>query len=203
MVTAAIHGIIIAFGLILPLGVQNIFVFNQGALHHRFRQALPVVITASMCDTLLIAAAVSGVSLIVLSVEWVTPVLYGAGMIFLAFMGWKIWSGAPQTGDSPVLSMKGQVGYALSVSLLNPHAIMDTVGVIGMNSLHYGGGQRWMFAAAAAGVSWIWFAGLALTGRWLGRVESSGRILRLLNVFSALLIWSMAVYMGVQLAAYL
>lgn len=25
-----IHGMILAFGLILPLGVQNVFIFNQG-----------------------------------------------------------------------------------------------------------------------------------------------------------------------------
>ncbi|WP_379130027.1 LysE/ArgO family amino acid transporter [Paenibacillus sp. sgz500958] len=203
MLTAIIHGIILAFGLILPLGVQNIFVFNQGALHPKLRGALPVILTASLCDTLLITAAVSGVSLVVLSVEWVTPVLYGAGMVFLLWMGYKIWTGVPEEGDTAVLSLKGQVGYALSVSLLNPHAIMDTIGVIGMNSLHYSGGERWMFAAAAAGVSWIWFAGLAGAGRWLGRADTSGRLVRLLNILSALLIWGMAVYMGVQLTAYL
>ncbi len=32
MSEAIIHGIILAFGLIIPLGVQNVFVFNQGAL---------------------------------------------------------------------------------------------------------------------------------------------------------------------------
>lgn len=28
---AIIHGIVLAFGLILPLGVQNVFIFQQGA----------------------------------------------------------------------------------------------------------------------------------------------------------------------------
>ncbi len=58
----------------------------------------------------------------------------------------------PVVGETKVLSMRGQIGYALSVSLLNPHAIIDTVGVIGTNSLHYGSGERWAFAAATAGV---------------------------------------------------
>ena len=43
---AILHGIILAFGLIIPLGVQNVFVFNQGALQPKFSRALPVVITA-------------------------------------------------------------------------------------------------------------------------------------------------------------
>ncbi|AKP77163.1 arginine exporter protein [Priestia megaterium Q3] len=31
MFTVVIHALLLAFGLILPLGVQNVFVFNQGA----------------------------------------------------------------------------------------------------------------------------------------------------------------------------
>lgn len=30
MLAALLHGIALAFGLILPLGAQNVFVFNQG-----------------------------------------------------------------------------------------------------------------------------------------------------------------------------
>ena len=64
---AFLHGIILAFGLIIPVGVQNVFVFNQGATHKAFRNALPAVITASICDTILILLAVAGVSLIILN----------------------------------------------------------------------------------------------------------------------------------------
>lgn len=199
MIHAIVHGIILAFGLILPLGVQNIFVFNQGALHPRFRRVLPVVITAALCDTLLIGAAVGGVSLLLLTLEWLTPVVYGAGVLFLMFMGWQIWSAAPAAGNMKRLSPKGQIGFALSVSLLNPHALLDTVGVIGTGSLGYEGVERWGFAAATAGVSWVWFLGLAAAGRMLGRADTSGRLIRLMNQGSALLIWAIAIYMGLQL----
>ncbi|MEK4061224.1 MULTISPECIES: LysE/ArgO family amino acid transporter [unclassified Paenibacillus] len=199
MAEAIVHGIILAFGLILPLGVQNIFVFNQGALHPKFRSALPVILTAALCDSLLIAAAVGGVSLVLLSLDWLTPVVLGAGILFLCFMGWKIWSAAPAKGEAKRLSLKGQVGYTLSVSLLNPHALMDTVGVIGTNALQYAGSERWVFAAAAAGVSWVWFIGLAAAGRMLGKADSSGKAVRLMNKASALLIWGIALYMAFQL----
>lgn len=199
MAEAIVHGVLLALGLILPLGVQNVFVFSQGALHPRFRSALPVILTAALCDTLLIAAAVGGVSLILLSLEWLTPAVYGAGIIFLGVMGWKIWTAAPAKGEAKQLSLKGQVGYALSVSLLNPHALMDTVGVIGTNALQYAGGIRWIFAAAAAGISWIWFFGLAAAGRMLGHADSSGTAVKMLNKASALLIWGIAIYMGYQL----
>jgi hypothetical protein len=61
-----LHGLILAFGLILPLGVQNLFVFNQGAAQPNFWRALPVVAAASLCDTVLILLAVQGVSLLLL-----------------------------------------------------------------------------------------------------------------------------------------
>lgn len=60
MLGAAIHGFLLAFGLILPLGVQNVFVFNQGAAGRKLRRALPAVLTAAVGDTILIMLAVLG-----------------------------------------------------------------------------------------------------------------------------------------------
>lgn len=42
---AIVHGIILAFGLILPLGVQNVFVFSQGATQPKLIRALPWAVT--------------------------------------------------------------------------------------------------------------------------------------------------------------
>ena len=38
-----IHGFLLALGLILPLGAQNVFVFNQGANQKKLTKALPVI----------------------------------------------------------------------------------------------------------------------------------------------------------------
>ncbi len=54
MFSAILHGIILSAGLILPLGPQNIFIFIQGAMHQNIRKSLPAVITAAICDTILI-----------------------------------------------------------------------------------------------------------------------------------------------------
>jgi arginine exporter protein ArgO len=56
-----------------------------------------------------------------------------------------------------------QVQFTLLVSSLNPHAILDTVGVIGTSSLAYSGAERSAFAAARVAVSWVYFLrGLSL-----------------------------------------
>lgn len=203
MIIAAIHGFILAFGLILPLGVQNVFVFNQGALHKRFRGALPAVLTASICDTLLILLSVLGVSLVVLHSAAIKITLMTAGVLFLLFMGWTTWrqparaSGRESRAES--FSRSRQIVFAASVSLLNPHAILDTVGVIGTSSLQYEGWDKAAFALACILVSWFWFLSLSLLGRTTGRIDPAGRMLTVINKLSALFMWGVALYIAISL----
>jgi len=137
----------------------------------------------------------------VVSFEWLKNILFFAGFFFLAYMGWLMWK---STGDGPDkkaagFSAKRQVAFAASVSLLNPHAIMDTIGVIGTSSLVYSGAEKWSFALACISVSWIWFFGLAIAGRAIGQLDSTGGILKRMNQLSACIVWVMALYMGYQL----
>ncbi|MEQ2528446.1 LysE/ArgO family amino acid transporter [Bacillaceae bacterium CLA-AA-H227] len=197
-----LHGIILAFGLILPLGVQNVFIINQGATHKKFTNALPAVITAGVCDTILISLAVAGVSIIILSFEWLRTLMFLIGFLFLAYMGWLMWKDTPEVTkkqESNPFSAKRQILFAFSVSLLNPHAIMDTIGVIGTSSLVYTGYDKWIFTIASILISWIWFLSLAIMGKKIGQIDTNGKLLKRMNQISALIIWGMAVYMGYQL----
>ena len=97
MIEAILHGAILALGLILPLGAQNVFVFNQGALQPRLVRALPVVVTAGVCDTILIVAAVSGVSLLILTFQWLETIIFAVGILFLIFIGISLWRSNPSS----------------------------------------------------------------------------------------------------------
>ncbi len=199
---AIIHGMILAFGLIMPLGVQNVFVFNQGALQPNFMRAMPVVITAGVCDTILIVAAVSGVSVLVLTFAWLENIIFGMGVLFLLYMGFVLWKSDATSTEvaGQRFSMKKQIIFAASVSLLNPHALLDTIGVIGTSSLSYSGNTRLAFTVTTIIVSWLWFLGLATAGSHLGKLDSSGKLLALLNKGSALVVWGVAIYMATRLA---
>ncbi|RKP58256.1 amino acid transporter [Cohnella endophytica] len=200
MLEIVLHGLLLGFGLILPLGVQNLFVFNQGANQPSFIRALPAILTASICDTILIFTAVIGVSFVVLSFSWLQTALYGFGFLFLMYMGWVIWKSEPHGGASQRKSEpKQQILIAASVSLLNPHAIMDTIGVIGINSLNYSGSEKWIFTLSIILVSWIWFFGLAFVGRQVVKLDSRGKFISKLNKVSAIMIWGLAFYMGLSL----
>ncbi|MEK5382814.1 LysE/ArgO family amino acid transporter [Niallia sp. FSL W8-0635] len=197
-----LHGMVLAFGLIIPLGVQNIFLFNQGATHKKFLHALPAIVTASICDSLLIYLAVAGVSVVVFTFEWVKVLLFIIGFFFLGYMGWVMWKSASEGGikqEQVRFSPKHQITFAASVSLLNPHAILDTIGVIGTSSLAYTGEGKMIFAIACMSVSWIWFCLLVIVGQKLGQIDNHGKLLKRINQLSALIIWGMALYLGMNL----
>ncbi|HXU28874.1 MAG TPA: LysE/ArgO family amino acid transporter [Bacteroidia bacterium] len=204
LLKAFIYGAILAFGLIIPLGVQNVFVFNQGATQRRLLHALPSVLAAGLCDTILIILAVLGVSVVVLNIAWLKTLIFIVGFCFLMYMGWVTWWTKPvqlQTENTP-LSAKKQIGFAVSVSLLNPHALIDTIGVIGTSSLYFSGMEKWVYTFACILVSFGWFFGLSIAGRSLHKLDKTGFLLTMINKLSALIIWSVGLYIGWQLIAY-
>ncbi|MDS3995383.1 LysE/ArgO family amino acid transporter [Staphylococcus capitis] len=189
MSEAIIHGFLLAIGLILPLGAQNVFVFNQGANQSKLIKAFPAAITAGICDSILISLAVIGVSLVLMSLPLLQIVIYIIGLIFLLYMAWTLWNANPdpviQEGG---LSTTQQISFALSASLLNPHAIMDTIGVIGTNASTYEGNDKFAFTLTCIFVSWLWFIILVLLGRTVGTIDKSGKLLMVINKLSSIII---------------
>jgi L-lysine exporter family protein LysE/ArgO len=200
--TAFLHGICLAIGLILPLGIQNLFVFQQGVLQPRFYSVLPAVITASLCDTVLILSAVSGVSLFLFKFTMMKIIMMVCGVVILFYMGYLTWCSSVDTSSltsMKALSRKKQILFAMSVSLLNPHAVLDIIGVIGMSSVQYENQEKILFLVACILVSWLWFLGLAIIGRVLGEYKEIGRVMFFVNKVSAVFIWSTAVYLIISL----
>jgi L-lysine exporter family protein LysE/ArgO len=72
---------------------------------------------------------------------------------------------------------------------------MDTIGVIGTNSLSYSGTAKLAFMVVCILVSWIWFFGLSVAGSLIGKVNSTGRYILTLNKISALIMWGTAIYL--------
>lgn len=188
MVTAIIHGFILAIGLILPLGAQNVFIFNQGANQPKYRYVLPAIITAGLSDSLLIIIAVVGVSIIIMSLPVLQAIIYIVGLIFLMYMAWTIWHDKPSTdGEAQIISPMKQVSFALS-ALLNPHAILDTIGVIGSSAALYSGSNKIAFTIACISVSWLWFFLLAILGKMIGSIDKTGKLLTIINKISSIII---------------
>ncbi len=206
MLAAFLHGFLLALALILPLGPQNTFVMSQGAANERYRDVVPVVIVASLSDTMLIAVAVSGVSLALLALPVLKIGLTILGIVFLGWMGVQSWRAPVDHGETRLIDpstaawpLRKRVRYSLSVSLLNPHAIMDTIVVIGGGAALYSHeGEKLAYGLAAILVSWTWFFALSLTGRAFLLLRNRARALTALNRGSAIIMWAIAAKYLVQ-----
>jgi L-lysine exporter family protein LysE/ArgO len=201
IILSILHGAFLTFGLILPLGVQNLFVFNQGSLHPSIFTALPSIITASLCDTLLITVAVLGLSTALMENHILKLIILTLGCLFLFYMGFSIWkqSGQIKGKTRSTYSWKKQIIFACSVSLLNPHAIIDTIMVIGTNSLTYTGLAKISYTIACITVTWMWFFSLAIGGHYFHKVDSGGKWLQKINKIAALIIWVIALGLAMDI----
>jgi len=196
---AFVHGMVLAIGLILPLGIQNLFVFTQGVTQPTFWRALPVVVTASLCDTILILLAVQGVSLFITSFAGIKMFFLGIGVVFLSYMGWLTWNNTLVNScdkEGKVFTIKQQILVAVTVSLFNPHAVLDTIGVIGTSSIYYIGNEKVMFTMACILISWCWFFFLAVMGWRVGRQKGFTQLFGMINKISAVFMWLSALYMA-------
>lgn len=195
-----LHGVILAFGLILPLGVQNVFIFSQGATQPSLVRALPATLTAAICDSVLILLAVYGLSLVILQYEGLRMMLMAAGILFLLYMSYSIWRATPTEANvANALPMKKQILFALTVSLLNPHAILDIVGVIGTSALKYSGYELVLFTVVCIAVSWLWFFALMIAGSRIKKFGNQLVMMTVFNKFSAIFILGMAIYLAIGL----
>lgn len=200
---AFLHGFLLSLGLILPIGIQNGFVLSQGSLHKRWLQALPTVVTASLCDTLLVSISIFAVGSISSMLTQFRIVLGIVGIGFLVWMGLSGFRRQSRERERDVAraaarwTTRAQVGFAMSTSLLNPHAWIDTVTVIGGSALAYAGWpERLAFAVACIVVSWLWFFSLSWLGHAAGAVLFQGVAGRFVDKGSAVLMWVSALYLG-------
>jgi L-lysine exporter family protein LysE/ArgO len=168
-----LSGLALGLSMILPIGPQNIFVLNQG-IAGGLRRGLVAAMTAGVCDTLLILAGALGMAAVLDRVPWLRGVLLVGGIAFLLFLGIASLRSRVEDESTPAPSSAGGSGSVrpvvltcVGVSWGNPHAILDTVVILGSAIVAQGASARVPFAAGAVAASWVFFAVLALAGSWL------------------------------------
>lgn len=196
MISVFLHGALLSLSLILPLGPQNVFILSQGVAQNSYRNALPSIITAALCDTFLIVCAVFGLSMFFLSIAWLEKVMLAIGSIFLLYYGVVSWKTGVQNFNEEnevKANFSKQILFTLSVSLLNPYAILDTIGVIGTSSFSYKEqAERLYFTIGCISISWLWFFMLAKLGRY---IKKSPFLSKAQNKISAVIMFSCFFYL--------
>ena len=189
------QGFALSAALIIAIGAQNAFVLQQGL---RRNHVAACWLTAAACDALLISLGVGGVGAAIGQVPWLGVGAAWAGAIFLLWYGFRSFrsafrANALDTTDGMVaLSLGVTVLGVLGVSLLNPHAILDTVVLIGGAGAQYPAEQRPLFALGAMAASFTWFFALAFGAARLAPLFRRPITWRVLDSLVGCLMWAIA-----------
>lgn len=194
-----VQGFALSAGLIVAIGAQNVFVLTQGARGHR---PWLVAGVCTACDGVLIAAGVGGVGALAAASPGVSGLLALAGAAFLLVYGLRAFKsalGGESLGlcdDDARPPLRAILLAAFGVSLLNPHALLDTVVLIGGLSSRLDAGGRLLFGLGAVTASACWFFSLSLGGRLLAPVLRRPGAWRVLDVLVGLTMWGLAAGIG-------
>ncbi|MCP2014176.1 L-lysine exporter family protein LysE/ArgO [Deinococcus sp. HSC-46F16] len=189
-----LRGLGLGLSLIVAIGPQNAFVLRQGLTR---RHALLAALACSLCDTLLTAVGVLGVGALLARSPALVTLGTLAGAAFLLWYGWRSFRSAQHpatldTGGQAAPTPATVIATAAAFSLLNPHAILDTVVLIGGASAGLGDRARLAFLGGAVAASWLWFFALALLAGRLAGLMRSARAWQVLDVLIGLLMWAIA-----------
>ncbi|WP_286238708.1 LysE/ArgO family amino acid transporter [Neptuniibacter halophilus] len=193
-VGALLKGLATSAGLIVAIGAQNAFVLSQGL---RRQYHWPVAGLCAFFDIVLISLGVAGMGLLVTQ----SPVLMEAarwgGALFLLWYGARSLRSAFRAQHlgaegKMVGSLKAALLTTLAVTLLNPHAYLDTLVLLGSIGGQYPADERGWFAAGAIAFSCIWFFSLTLGARFLQPVFRQPRAWQVLDLVVCGMMWAIA-----------
>ncbi|GBF07462.1 lysine exporter protein [Deinococcus aerius] len=190
-----LRGLTLGLSLIVAIGPQNALVLRQGLTR---RYAGLAALTCSLADTALTTFGVLGVGALLAGSPVLVTLGTLAGATFLLWYGWRSFQSARHTGT---LQPEGQAAQtpgtvlvtAAAFSLLNPHALLDTVVLIGGASAGLGSAGRTAFLLGTILASWLWFFGLALLAGRFAPLMRSPRAWQVLDVLIGVVMWGIAV----------
>ena len=195
---AYLQGIALGFGLIVAIGAQNAFVLRQGL---RREHVGAVVIFCALADAMLMTAGVFGMAQILGSQPQFANALALAGVVFLAWYGWKALLRLRQashlhalTGEQH-LTCLGALTQAAAFTLLNPHVYLDTVVLVGNLGAQQPEALRGWFVAGASSASVLWFSLLGFGARWLAPWFARPRAWQILDGLIVVTMWTLCAIM--------
>ena len=165
-----VFGLLFGLATAFPVGVQSFVVMNQG-LRFGYPRVLTGIITASLCDTLLILLGAAGASALLAGAGERVPVIL-IGVAFLAVFGILAFRAPPEEEAGEVKSVGSplaMIAQTVGVSLFNPHAVLETVGILGGAIAAQSTENRIEFACGVIAASWVWFLMMGFGGSVLQR----------------------------------
>ena len=159
-----IQGLLLGFSLIVAIGAQNLFVFNQGLIG---KYVMIVCLFCSLSDALLILIGYSGLYLIIEN-----NVILQNFIILIGFL-WLLGYGVLKIREGLYFDQESNLDIQIShtnnrnlyktilaisgITWLNPHVYLDTVFLIGSISNSVQSEKQFSFLLGAISSSFLFF----------------------------------------------
>jgi len=190
-----LNGLLLGLSLITALGPQNIFLIRQGAMR---KHAVLSAITCFFCDTVLIISSVVGLRSLLEAHANFRVGLTWFGVLFLLYYGASALKQAfskqlPAVAEEQFRMTRWQViMLALGFSLLNPHAIIDSLVLIGGGSGQFPGHEH-VFLFGVLTSSLLWFTALTLTAHYFSSILARPNVWRRVEGCGGILMISLSI----------
>lgn len=184
-----LQGLLLGFSLIIAIGAQNLFVFNQGLIG---KYVMIVCLFCSLSDALLILIGYSGLYLIIENNVILQNFIILIGFLWLLGYGvLKIREGMSFDQES---NLDIQISHTnnrnlyktilaiLGITWLNPHVYLDTVFLIGSISNSVQSEKQFSFLLGTISSSFLFFFFLGYMGFKIGPLIKSPNLWKKINI---------------------
>ena len=184
-----LQGLLLGFSLIIAIGAQNLFVFNQGLIG---KYVMIVCLFCSLSDALLILIGYSGLYLIIEN-----NVILQNFIILIGFL-WLLGYGVLKIREGMYFNQESNLDIQIShtnnrnlyktileisgITWLNPHVYLDTVFLIGSISNSVQSEKQFSFLLGAISSSFLFFFFLGYMGFKIGPLIKSPNLWKKINI---------------------
>ena len=191
-----LRGILVCFAFVAPIGMQNIYMFNN-ALSNKMSKALLYNFLVWFCDALFSFAAFYGIGALISANEVVKIIVMLIGGALTSYIGFNIVRSAKQTAigsDSKKQTLKQALMTALIVSWGNPQAMIDGTMMLGASRATLTFEQSILFITGVITASFIWDHGITI-GFNLLRDKLPKKFLLAINLISGIIVAVYGLYL--------
>ena len=191
-----LRGILVGFAFVAPIGMQNIYMFNN-ALSNKMSKALLYNFLVWFCDALFSFAAFYGIGALISANEIVKIIVMLVGGALTSYIGFNIIRSAKQTAlgsDSKKHTLKQALMTALIVSWGNPLAMIDGTMMLGASRATLTFEQSILFITGVVTASFIWDHGITI-GFNLLRDKLPKKFLLAINLISGIIVAVYGLYL--------
>ena len=194
-------GFVTGLSLILALGVQNIFIIEQGL---KKNYIFLVCIICSFSDLLLIFLGIFIFDIFKNVFNIYTEITLNFLLLF--YLTYFIWSKIKTeiykinfNSQKKIFSLSNTILKTLSFTYLNPHVYSDTVFFLGNFSKNFSLDEKLFFGLGASISSFLFFFTLGYLSKYLSNYLKDKKIWKFINIIIVLFMSFLLVYVLVNI----